>query len=341
MKPRSEKIADFILKNISQYPQNLAAITAKHFGISRTSVHRHIDRLVHQNKIIKSGDRRQVRYMEANAKEKSFVFKRHLSESDVWDKYISSNMLGLPENVFEIIHYGFTEIFNNAIEHSASQNIFVSIQQENDKIQIIIQDKGMGIFERISQTYHFSDYKECLLHLTKGKLTTDPINHTGEGLFFTSRLFDECLIEANGIGFYRNNLLEDWSVEKSSLQKGTKVSLTLSKNSKRKIIDIFSRHTNLETLKFDKTELLVDLSQLEGERLISRSQAKRLLSRLEPFDRVTLDFSKVAAVGQGFVDEIFRVYPLKHPCTIIHYIHANEEVEFMIKRGLDDKPKNR
>ena len=79
---------------------------------------------------------------------------------------------------------------------------------------------------------------------------------------------------------------------------------------------------------------LVKVKKLDEDNLISRSEAKRLLSRLEPFQSITLDFAKVNSVGQGFVDEVFRVYLIKNPHVKIHYINANEEVTFMIKRGL-------
>lgn len=61
---------------------------------------------------------------------------------------------------------------------------------------------------------------------------------------------------------------------------------------------------------------------------------KRLLTNLEPFNTTTLDFSKIASVGQGFADEVFRVYQLSRPDVKISYIHANPEVEFMIKRAI-------
>lgn len=77
----------------------------------------------------------------------------------------------------------------------------------------------------------------------------------------------------------------------------------------------------------------MDLAQLLGEKIISRSQAKRIVRNLEPFTHITLDFKKVDTVGQGFVDEIFRVYQNQYPQKKIVYINANADVEFMIKRS--------
>jgi len=83
-----------------------------------------------------------------------------------------------------------------------------------------------------------------------------------------------------------------------------------------------------------RCNILVTLCELGDERLMSRGQAKRILQGLEKFNDITLDFSDVRIVGQGFVDEIFRVYQNKRPEVAIHFVNANEDVEFMIKRSL-------
>lgn len=82
--------------------------------------------------------------------------------------------------------------------------------------------------------------------------------------------------------------------------------------------------------------MIVQLSKLigEGDSLMSRSQAKKLFTVIEPIGNVIFDFSNIRIVGQGFVDEVFRVYPLKNLNIKIEYINANEDVTFMIKRSL-------
>lgn len=336
MESQANQIKAFILKYLSQHARDIVQVTAAHFDVSRTTVHRHLTRLIKENKIIKTGTTRQVCYTLTSQHEKKLSFKldEKLSEGEIWESDFSPLVKDLQSNIIDILGYGFTEIFNNTIDHSQGARVEVQLIRERDNITILIQDDGIGVFERIMRTFAFEDYKECLLHLTKGKLTTDPIRHTGEGLFFSSRVFDEFFLEANQFVFYRNNLINDWLLERGNIVKGTKVTMKISASSKRKNIDVFNQYTDFEDFSFIKTDLLVDLSQLEGERLLSRSQAKRLLARLEPFIAITLDFLKVKSVGQGFVDEIFRVYPLQHPDILINYINANEEVAFMIKRGL-------
>lgn len=71
-----------------------------------------------------------------------------------------------------------------------------------------------------------------------------------------------------------------------------------------------------------------------GTEFVSRAEAKRLLSGVESFNEITLDFARVAWVGQGFVDEVFRVWAKAHPAISLFPINMNDAVEFMVERGL-------
>jgi len=44
--------------------------------------------------------------------------------------------------------------------------------------------------------------------LAKGKLTTDPKRHSGEGIFFSSRMFDEFDILSGGVFSHINSKIE-------------------------------------------------------------------------------------------------------------------------------------
>lgn len=69
-------------------------------------------------------------------------------------------------------------------------------------------------------------------------------------------------------------------------------------------------------------------------RSVSRSEAKRLLRGVERFTHVTMDFTGIEEGGQGFVDEIFRVWPKQHPDAVVEPIGMVGPVEFMVRRGL-------
>jgi len=70
-----------------------------------------------------------------------------------------------------------------------------------------------------------------------------------------------------------------------------------------------------------------------GTTFVSRSEAKRLTSGLDRFDDVVLDFTGVEMVGQGFVDEIFRVWGAAHPNVTLVPVHMVEPVAFMVARA--------
>lgn len=64
---------------------------------------------------------------------------------------------------------------------------------------------------------------------------------------------------------------------------------------------------------------------------IARSQARRILYRLEEFKQVEFDFSDIEFMGQGFADEIFRVFQNAHRDIELIPIHASPAILGMIK----------
>ena len=96
---------------------------------------------------------------------------------------------------------------------------------------------------------------------------------------------------------------------------------------------IFDKFTSDDDFGFTKTVVPVRLAQYGDDKLISRSQAKRLLVRIDRFKTVIFDFQSVDSIGQAFADEVFRVFALKHPEIELMAIKANSEVKRMIHRA--------
>lgn len=71
-----------------------------------------------------------------------------------------------------------------------------------------------------------------------------------------------------------------------------------------------------------------------GPKLISRSEARRIVCDLNEFREVVLHFQGVDLVGQGFADEVFRVWAREHPETKLVPIEMNGSVEFMVERAI-------
>jgi len=323
------------------HPKNIVAKASKAFSCSRTTVHRHLNRLVRDGEIIKTGTTRQVQYFLKSEKNKKILvpLEPGVEEDKVWKENFLVDFETLPKNVRDICEYGFLEMLNNAIDHSEGTGVVIKTVWASDSITIAIRDDGIGIFRKIKNALDLEDERESILHLSKGKFSTDRANHTGEGIFFTSRAFDIFHIISRGMSYIRANWDEDWFVEtkKGENVPGTGLVMKISLNSKKRIQEVFAEFVeeNPEGMpKFDKTHILVQLSKLGDERYVSRSQARRICLGLEKFKHVVLDFKDISTVGQGFVDEVFRVFQSKYPRIKIEYNNANDDVRFMIERSL-------
>jgi len=336
LRARGEAIRRFILENVGSNPGDIVAKTADKFGITRQAVNVHVSRLVKQNSLVAEGNTRNRSYKLYQQVVASQSFKLEgLEEDRQWRKYIKEKFVELPDNVIDIWHYGFTEMLNNAIDHSEGTRATVSVEQTALSSQIVITDNGEGIFRRIQRLLGLNDERHAVLELSKGKLTTDPKNHSGEGIFFSSRIFDEYAILSGGVYFsHQFHKPEDWILERQTPKSGTSVFMKISNVSSRTLKSVFDGYVSGDDYGFQKTVVPVSLAQYGNEMLVSRSQAKRLLDRVDRFKIVIFDFEGIDRIGQAFADEVFRVFNNRHPDMQLYFIKTNQQVEQMIVRSL-------
>ncbi len=243
----------------------------------------------------------------------------------------------LKENVRSIFEYAFTEILNNAIEHSESERIQVKVETSNNKLVFVIRDFGIGIFKNIQQKFNLETELDAVGELLKGKTTTIPRSHSGEGVFFTSKIADVFEIRSYGYKLNINNSISDISVENEGRNAltGTNVYFEIDCSSLKHLGDIFKEfQTEPESFSFDKTEIFVKL-YINGAIHVSRSQARRILSGLEKYKKIVFDFEQVPSIGQAFADEIFRVFKANHQSIELQPINMNEAVNFMVTRAIN------
>ncbi|OHC68760.1 MAG: ArsR family transcriptional regulator [Rhodocyclales bacterium RIFCSPLOWO2_02_FULL_63_24] len=315
--------------------KNVAAALVAEFHISRQAANRHLMQLVKDGDIVPSGLTKARIYQAAIKQEAGQLFPREgLAEDLVWRSIGAPVVKDLPENVRDIWHYGMTEMINNAIDHSGSPGIRVAIRRTALHTFGLVADDGEGIFLKIQRALGLADPRESILELAKGKLTTDPKNHTGEGIFFSSKMFDSFTIFSGNLRFLHDDGSRGFLMEHPADAPGTFVCMELANDSTRTPNDVFYQYAAPDELSFDKTVVPVRLAQYEGEKLVSRSQAKRLTARLEKFKTVILDFTGVESIGQGFADELFRVFAAAHPALDLVPMHMTTAVQDMTNRIL-------
>lgn len=309
--------------------------------ITRQHVSRIIRQLIERELIVKSGSTAGATYHIVNSNHpftdtftKSYIC-HGLEEHRLWTGLVSevSILKNLSENLNSLLFYVFTEILNNAIEHSKSKNVTVSITKQGALLTLSIEDYGIGVFRNVMEERKLDNEYEAMQDLLKGKTTTNPHSHSGEGIFFSSKATNTFILESYGYTLRVDNSIPDvFFSNTTTKKKGTKVTFTFDINTKLHLNQVFSDFvTDIGEVGFDKTNIKIKLFT-QGSIYISRSQARRILFGLEKFKTIILDFDKVTTVGQAFADEIFRVFKSNHPNTTIQSINTVEPVQFMIDR---------
>jgi anti-sigma regulatory factor (Ser/Thr protein kinase)/predicted DNA-binding transcriptional regulator AlpA len=255
-----------------------------------------------------------------------------LAEHLVWRETAGDLGLDVASPAVHVVEYAFGEMLNNAIEHSEGTAARIRVWSNEGVLAFEVADDGIGVFEKLRSAFGLPDSLSAIQELSKGKRTTDPVNHTGQGVFFTSKAVDRFSLAANGWMWVVDNVVGDQTVEEVRMGRpGTTVRCEIAPGRKRSMSEVFAEYT--EDFEFARSAPTVKLLSY-GARLVSRSEAKRLLEGLSQFTEVRLDFEGVESVGQGFVDEVFRVWASNNPGTRLVPANMGQAVRFMVERGL-------
>ncbi|EKD56517.1 MAG: helix-turn-helix, type 11 protein [uncultured bacterium] len=334
-----------ILQLIKESKIVKSSILTKKLKVSRQYLNRIVNQLLEEKRIIKFGITHNAEYVlfsKENLKKlqnnqnifKKRILNKNLHEHQVFIDLEQNiiHLANLSRNVRVIIEYAFTEMLNNAIDHSKSKFVTVNANLVDDKFSFEIADQGVGIFNNIKIKKKLKNEMQAVEDLFKGKQTTMPQRHSGEGIFFTSKVADKLIIESSDIGLIFDNNINDIFITKIARHQGTKVRFEIDQTSKTQLNQIFKKYTD-NNFSFNKSEIKVKLFQ-HGTSFLSRSRAKRVMSGLDKFNTIILDFDQVETIGQGFADEVFRVWQSQYSGITIVYTKTNKNVEFMIKRAL-------
>lgn len=364
---KTVKLREFIIDALHDERGDAIAMAMEEFGLSRQAINFHIKEMEKSGVIAASGNTRGRQYRLGTIAQKDGEAAISAAggvgagaeEHEIWRKFSpvlkdcfrARSVIGA--DVPEIWEYGASEMINNALEHSGGGRVRVCLRATAAAAEVVISDDGVGALKRISEAGGINNYDDAIMALATGKVTTAPDNHSGEGIFFTSRIFDEFDLSANGmcLRVRRDGDHTVWRAEKAKGEGGTAVRLLLRHSSGHSLPGLFGKFSGGENesenggnngdtdTAFRSTEIPVLLAA-DGGRAVSRSQARRLLVGAGKFRFVNLNFTGITFVGQGFADEVFRVFTGNHPNISVNHINASAEAEAMLKRARfhgDDK----
>ncbi len=336
-------VKDIILQKIHKHGSVKGREILKKVGITRQTLAQHFRELIAEGKISKIGSTRNAKYIKATKLQQNppeFEKTKRINglEEDLLFGEADNALrlkTQLSDQTYRIVQYAFTEMVNNAIEHSGAKSVRVSVRFSFGSLCFTVIDRGIGVFENIKKKFGLKDHHEAIDLLLKGKQTTAPKEHSGEGIFFTSRIADNFALKSDRLEFEVENLKRpDMFVSerpKRGKIKGTIVLFGIKTRSRKNLKELFDAYSSSRS-EFDKTRITLRLMKKEGS-FVSRSEAKRLLYGLDKFRWITIDFKNILGVGQAFADEIFRVFQSAHPEITLEPMNMCEAVKFMLERA--------
>jgi len=340
MSPRASRIRPVIDDLLAEWGsianRNVAAAT----GATRQAVHAQLQQLVEAGELVREGAGRSVRYRSVHPRRRFRYKLAGLDEDAVWREVRAEvpELATLPDAAERALHTAVVELVDNAISHSRGQRVEVSFRKAHDRLILEVFDDGEGIFDHLAHENELDDAMEALRQLTKGRLTTVPREHTGEGLFLLSKIADFFEVESGGLLWMVDNEIDDVGISAAHVGPGTRVRFEVDVGTNTSLESVFAQSS--EAFELSRRRVVVKLFET-GNRFLSRSEAKKLLTGLGRFRNVVVDFRGVAAVGQGFVDEMFRVWPSRHPTTRLHPVNMVPPIAFLVEHGRKAAEKER
>ena len=302
-------------------------------GVSPATAHRLLQALVTSGILERLGKGRAARYRLRALRRR---FRRAaLDEHRAWDEVAGeiARIRPMEPDAARSLAYAASEILNNAVDHSGGRTVEVAVSFERGGATVTtVRDDGIGVFRRVCEDFGYATPEDAIVQLEKGKLTSDPSRHSGEGLFFSSKAVTRFRLESQETAWFVDNQVHDSGIGPSDVRRGTRVRLEVVPGHLARLEEVFAAYTDPESLRFTRTRSTIKLAGL-GKTLVSRSEAKRLVARLTDFRHVTLDFSGVEVAGQGFCDEVFRVFARARPKVTLEPVGMNDTVAFMVGRA--------
>ena len=326
---KKKAIVMYILEKIARGEKGVTKAAAEACDISQNTANTYVKELLAAGVIrkIKNGTFELVtrRYERDFLRSKGEL----VVDTTPYDVFLAPLIAHLDNNILHIWSYAFSEMVNNVIDHSEAERMRVIVHQNYMTTTVYVLDDGVGVFQKIQNHFSLPSLEDAICELMKGKLTTDEKNHSGEGIFFSSKMMDSFVILSGNKVYAVSKDADDIFGELGGCSgTGTCVRMELSNFSNKTTIAIFNQYSN-EDDHFVKTRVF--LKNIFDAAPVSRSQAKRVCHRLDSFQEVLIDFEGIDWMGQGFAHQLFVVYQNQHPTIKLMPINMSDGVASMYR----------
>ena len=344
---KRQKIKDHILRKIDADKKEFIALISNEYGISVTSVKRYIESEIENAHIIRDTYRTCGYSLAFTGRELRYDIK---SIAEREDSILFSEILPLinaGDKAMEIWNYVLPEILSNAVNHSGGSTVSIYVRSNYLYTRVTVADNGVGIFSKVREAMKSFGHRDpsiddAVAELYKGKFTSEPDKYVGDGIFYSMHLLDKFAAISEG-NVIRAGFEEEPSYLRSHLlgyamrptDNGTVIVMQLENDTQRDASDVFDKYSSGEDGLL-RTNIPV-FEACADRNPITRSQAKRLCARLDMFDEVILDFEKSMIMGQGFADEVFRVFHNNHPQVVVMPVGMNPVVKRMYLHAANNK----
>jgi anti-sigma regulatory factor (Ser/Thr protein kinase) len=333
-KGRRSPIEDAIERFLDAKGTVASGEVASAANVSRQAAQYQLRKLVERGDLVAEGAGRSAHYRRLAQFARRYELAG-LSESDVWtEEYaaLRAHDFEIFDNpkIKSILNFAFTEMLNNAIDHSFGTEVDVRWFVDAAIIAFEIADDGVGVFRNMARDRGLSNEYDAIGEISKGRQTTAPTQHSGLGIYFTSRMVSRFVLTSGQWSWIADNRIGDHAVRWLEGERaGTLVRCEVDASTEVDTGDVFRSVAPAEIGAGSRSTVRVRLFEQDG--FVSRTEAKRLAAELEQFGLVEIDFSGVDQVGQGFIDELFRVWQNEHPSTRLVPVNTTPVVDALLR----------
>ncbi len=332
MKKSERLLAEkFLLQCIYDEDKDFVEHTMQKYGVSKSTVYNYLTTLQNNGEVERVGGSMPYRVTYQSTRITVDPTKER-SEDRLFARDIAPLLEELPFNVQKIWRYAITAMLNNALEHSRASAIVCVVSRNRLNTIVGVLDNGTGIFRRIQQDVRerkgeMLTSAEAAALLFSGGYTGAPETHSGQGIFFVSRLMDHFAIRSENQLFTPHGEDEEEAGERF---RGTAVQMALANDSTNDLSALMNKYIDPDA-GFVRTEIPV-ARFFGGTMPMSRSEARRLGAILANFREAELDFAGLAEIGPDFAHELFGVLAVKLPMLHMQVVNASPAIAATLRR---------